>query len=69
MNTLIIIIIGILLMCTVMKTEMYDGRRGYRYGSIDTNPVRRVSGFFDGCSPENMGDCKRNNPYKGLPLP
>ena len=36
---------------------------------VDTNPVRRVSGFFDGCSPENMEDCTRNNPYEGLPLP
>ena len=41
----------------------------YKYGFIDTNPVRRTGQFFDTCSPENMQDCKRNNPYKGLPLP
>ena len=47
--------------------ETYD--TNYRYGFVDTNPTRRVSGFFDNCSPENMEDCKRNNPYEGLPLP
>jgi hypothetical protein len=41
----------------------------YRYGFVDTNPTRRTSQFFDNCSPENMEDCKRNNPYEGLPLP
>lgn len=41
----------------------------YRYGLVDTNPARRVSNFFDACSPENMEDCPRNNPYEGLPLP
>ncbi len=38
-------------------------------GSVDNNPTRRTSQFFDNCSPENMEDCKRNNPYEGLPLP
>ncbi len=41
----------------------------YKYGLVDTNPARRVGAFFDTCSPENMGDCKRNDPYKGLPKP
>ena len=41
----------------------------YKYGFVDTNPARRVGAFFDNCSPENMGDCKRNDPYKGLPKP
>lgn len=41
----------------------------YKYGFVDTNPVRRVSAFFDNCSPENMEDCKRNDPYEGLPKP
>jgi hypothetical protein len=41
----------------------------YKYNFVDTNPVRRVSAFFDNCSPENMEDCKRNDPYKGLPKP
>jgi|TARA_B110000259_G_scaffold167156_1_gene195290 hypothetical protein len=41
----------------------------YRYNTVDTNPERRTAGFFDHCSPENMADCSRNNPYEGLPLP
>lgn len=41
----------------------------YRYGFVDTNPMRRTGQFFDTCSPENMEDCSRNNPYEGLPLP
>lgn len=41
----------------------------YKYSFVDTNPARRVSAFFDKCSPENMSDCKRNDPYKGLPKP
>lgn len=36
---------------------------------VDTNPERRVSQFFDQCSPENFSECKLNNPYEGLPLP
>lgn len=44
-------------------------RPDYRYGFVDTNPARRVSGPFDACSPENMEDCKLGNPYEGLPLP
>lgn len=52
------------------NTEKYSsGRPGYRYGFVDTNPERRVSGVFDNCSPENMEDCKLSNPYEGLPLP
>jgi hypothetical protein len=49
------------------NTEKY--RPDYRYGFVDTNPARRVSGAFDACSPENMEDCKLSNPYEGLPLP
>jgi len=41
----------------------------YKYSFVDTNPARRVSAFFDKCSPENMEDCKRNDPYKNLPKP
>ena len=41
----------------------------YKYNLVDRNPVRRVSSFFDRCSPENLEDCPRNNPYEGLPLP
>jgi len=41
----------------------------YKYSFVDTNPAGRVSAFFDKCSPENMEDCKRNDPYKNLPKP
>ena len=52
------------------QPEKYRMRQSdYRYGMIDTNPMRRTAGFFDNCSPENMADCSRNNPYEGLPLP
>ena len=55
---------------SIMNKERYtSGRADYRYGFVDTNPTRRTSGFFDNCSPENMEDCSRNNPYEGLPLP
>jgi hypothetical protein len=50
--------------------EKYRPRQSdYRYGFVDTNPMRRTGQFFDTCSPENMADCSRNNPYEGLPLP
>jgi len=46
----------------VYRAERYQaGRTDYRYGFVDTNPVRRVSDAFD--SP-NI-----SNPYEGLPLP
>lgn len=52
------------------KKETYRPFGGdYRYGFVDTNPMRRTGQFFDTCSPENMEDCSRNNPYEGLPLP
>ncbi len=70
---MIITLLLILIACVLFTntTEMYgSGRAAYRYGSVDTNPARRVSGFFDTCSPENMGDCPPSrNPYEGLPLP
>ena len=35
--------------------ETYEySRADYSYGSIDTNPNRRVSGPFDGCHPGDM---------------
>lgn len=54
----------------VQAPEKYRPEQSdYRYGFVDTNPVRRTGQFFDTCSPENMADCSRNNPYDGLPLP
>jgi hypothetical protein len=53
-----------------ITTEGYKPLRGdYVNDKIDTNPKRRVSQFFDKCSPENMSECSLNNPYEGLPLP
>ena len=51
--------------------ENYKVYRGeYAYGAVDTNPNRRRAGFFDQCSPENFGDCKRfKSQFEGLPLP
>jgi hypothetical protein len=64
---ILFVVIGIL---SLMNKERYtSGRNDHRYAFVDTNPSRRVSGFFDNCSPENMEDCSRNNPYEGLPLP
>lgn len=61
---------AILIFSGVQVAEKYRARQSdYRYGFIDTNPMRRTGQFFDTCSPENMADCKRNNPYEGLPLP
>ena len=69
------IALGVLVSLTVVivsvqVAEKYrPAQSAYRYGFVDTNPARRTGQFFDTCSPENMADCKRNNPYKGLPLP
>jgi hypothetical protein len=66
------LILGIVIMYVLFNTNRSEtyGRMAYKYGFVDTNPARRVSSFFDTCSPENMEDCPRtNNPYEGLPLP
>ena len=66
----VIAIVLILSFTGIQAAEKYrSAGAAYRYGSIDTNPMRRTGQFFDTCSPENMADCKRNNPYEGLPLP
>jgi hypothetical protein len=67
-----IIIVAVILQHTgtYPALEHYSAAENpYKYNLIDSNPVRRVSSFFDTCSPENMQDCSRNNPYEGLPLP
>ena len=65
---LVIAVVGIYFL--MKNKELYIPRvSAYKYGTVDTNPTRRTSQFFDNCSPENMADCKRNNPYEGLPLP
>jgi hypothetical protein len=73
MNNKVILLVAVVVIAVylMMKCkEMYRPEQSdYRYGFVDTNPVRRTSQFFDTCSPENMEDCTRNNPYEGLPLP
>jgi len=65
-----IVIAIVLVIVSVQLTEKYRSPQSdYRYGFVDTNPVRRTGQFFDACSPENMEDCSRNNTHEGLPLP
>ena len=64
---LFVVTIFIVLRC--LKETYRAQQSDYRYGFVDTNTARRTSQFFDNCSPENMEDCTRNNPYEGLPLP
>lgn len=61
-----VIVVFLMMKC---KEKYIPDQSAYRYGFVDTNPARRTSQFFDMCSPENMEDCSRNNPYEGLPLP
>lgn len=61
-----VIVVFLMMKC---KEKYIPDQSAYRYGFVDTNPARRTSQFFDRCSPENMEDCSRNNPYEGLPLP
>jgi len=72
-GTWIAVVIAIVLILSftgIQAAEKYKSAGAvYRYGGIDTNPMRRTGEFFDTCSPENMEDCSRNNPYEGLPLP
>jgi hypothetical protein len=64
-----ILLVFVIIFFLSRKELYHPAQTEYRYGFIDTNPARRISSFFDGCSPENVGDCKLNNPYEGLPLP
>lgn len=65
MNNRILLFLAALIVIAWMvfrSCENYiSGRADYRYGFVDTNPVRRVSDAFD--SPN------RKNVYEGLPLP
>jgi len=69
MNKGVVLAAIVILAILYIHHAKHEKFTAYRYGYVDTNSVRRVSGFFDGCSPENMEDCTRNNPYEGLPLP
>lgn len=74
---LLAIVVAIVVVVVVVYTKSKKAKKesyrpsgaDYRYGFVDTNPMRRIGQFFDTCSPENMADCSRNNPYEGLPLP
>jgi hypothetical protein len=72
-GTWIAIALGVTLIAVFMSIQSAEKYRpvgaDYRYDMVDTNPERRTGQFFDTCSPENMADCSRNNPYEGLPLP
>lgn len=72
-GTWIAIALGVALITVFMSIQLAEKYRpvgaDYRYGMVDTNSERRTGQFFDTCSPENMADCSRNNPYEGLPLP
>jgi hypothetical protein len=51
-------ILVLLVYLLVRQPEKYrSGRFEYRYGFVDTNPMRRVSDPFDKCSPENFDEC------------
>jgi hypothetical protein len=69
----IAIVIAVIVVGVLVGTQLGEKYRpvgaDYRYDFVDTNPARRTGQFFDTCSPENMEDCSRNNPYEGLPLP
>lgn len=71
MNKRVVLAAIVILVIMYLHHGQHEKFTAYGHGiyETDTNPVRRVSGFFDGCSPENMEDCTRNNPYEGLPLP
>ena len=70
LKLMVVLYVAIVIITMMSKEKYSSGRVDYRYGgNYDTNPTRRVGGFFDTCSPENMEDCQRNNPYEGLPLP
>lgn len=70
MKYLYILLFAFALYIVFNAPEKYESSRAdYRYGSIDTNPDSRVSGPFDGCSPEDMSGCVISHPYEGLPLP
>ena len=70
MLNIILLVADLIIVIVWLRIEKYHPQGSeYRYGFVDTNPERRISGFFDNCSPENMEDCSRNNPYEGLPKP
>lgn len=77
-KTRVIILITVILMMYFMffaPSESYTPlQKAYSFGLVDTNPARRVSSYFDQCSPENFSDCQNRqqngpSPFEGYPLP
>ena len=58
----IVILYVAIVILSVTTKEKYvadgSGRNDYRYGFVDTNPMRRISDPFDNCSPENFDECR-----------
>lgn len=65
-----VLVLSYLIIKYKIKENFKPLRGAYAYDQVDTNPVRRRAAFFDACSPENFGECKRfKNQFEGLPLP
>jgi hypothetical protein len=66
---LVITVVLILAFVWFKRGEGYSVRDEWKTDRIDSNIARRVSGFFDRCSPENLEDCKRGRTgFEGLPI-
>lgn len=51
------------------KSKFKPYRREYVRDTINTNPAKRQSGPFDGCSPEDFSACKTSTKqFEGRPL-
>jgi len=69
MNRLVIAAILIIAFFLYRRREAYSVRDEWKTDRIDLNIARRVAGFFDRCSPENLEDCQRGRTgFEGLPL-
>lgn len=69
-----ILVIGVVIYLAVIlikhnKSRYKPYRREYVRDTINTNPAKRQSGPFDGCSPEDFGACKTSTKqFEGRPL-
>ncbi|AUT19150.1 hypothetical protein DSLPV1_179 [Dishui lake phycodnavirus 1] len=72
MNRRLVILAVVLILAFVWfrrRGEGYSVRDDWKTDRIDFNIARRVAGFFDTCSPENLEDCKRGRTgFEGLPI-
>jgi DNA-directed RNA polymerase subunit M/transcription elongation factor TFIIS len=59
----VLVVVLIVFVVSIQAGEKYRPRQSdYRYGFVDTNPMRRTSQFFDTCSPENMAHNLKHSP-------